>query len=120
MKSKNGTDGSYVYTGTKNILQNKISKGAFRERVIKLLINIDGLPLYNISSIQLWPTLIQILQQDYICKPFVAGMFCSDSKPASANVFFEDLVEKCVILIEERIQIGDTRYELEFTAFALS
>ena len=52
MKSKRGTNGSYMYTGIGSVLNEKILEEAFDEKVIKLLVNIDGLPLYNKSLIQ--------------------------------------------------------------------
>ena len=117
MKSKRGTDASYVYTGIESVLKDKIAEEDFKERIIKLLINIDGLPLYNKSVIQLWPILIQILHNDYDCKPFVAGMFCGDSKPARASDFLKDFVEECAKLIEEGVKIGNTIYKVEISAF---
>ena len=58
MKSKRRTDASYVYTGIESVLKDKIVED-FKGRLIELIINIDGLPLYNKSLIQLWPILIE-------------------------------------------------------------
>ena len=117
MKSKRGTDASYVYTDIESVLKDKIAEEVSKESIIKLLINVDGLPLYNKSLIQLWPILIQILHNDYDCKPFVVGMFCRDSKPASASDFLGDFVEECAQLNEEGVKIGNTIYKVEISAF---
>ena len=116
-KSKRGTNGSYIYIGIESVLKDKIDKQAFTEKVIHLLINTDGLPLYNKSLIQLWPILVQVLCDDYYCKPFVAGMYCGDSKPASASEFLEDFVEECCKLIKEGFVIDNTVYKVQIDAF---
>lgn len=107
MKSKRVADVSYIYTDIESVSKDKIAEEAFQENIIKILVNIDDLPLYNKSLIQSGPILIQILH-DYDCQPFVVGMFCVDSKPASASDFLHDFIEKCAKLIKEGVTIGNT------------
>lgn len=117
MNSKKGTNGFYIYTGMKSVLERKICTEAFQKKEIKLLINVDGLPLYNKSLIQLWPILVQILHDDYYCKPFAVGMFCGDSKPASVSEFLHDFTTEAAKLIEEGVEIENTLYKVEIAAF---
>ena len=51
--------GEYIYYGVKSCLEKILSNHLFLDEDIKLLINIDRLPLFKSSSMQLWPILIQ-------------------------------------------------------------
>ncbi|XP_043483546.1 uncharacterized protein LOC122512008 [Leptopilina heterotoma] len=118
MKSKKETNGTYIYLGITNILKNSIfpENIAFPGNVIKLLINIDGLPLYNKSSIQVWPILVQILHPDYYCKPFLAGIFCGDSKPEDVEEFLYDFVEEIKEEIPNGVEVNNKKYDVEISA----
>ena len=47
--------GEYIYYGVKSCLEKILSEHLFLCEDIKLFINIDGLPLFKSSSMQLWP-----------------------------------------------------------------
>jgi len=67
MSSKN-TKGSYVYFGLESGLKRIISN-EFTENTVRLLFNIDELPLFNSSSQQFWANLGLILHSEYVLNP---------------------------------------------------
>ena len=48
-----------------------ISLTVYNKTIIKLLINIDGMPIFNCSDQQLWPILMLVFDPDYESTPFV-------------------------------------------------
>jgi len=54
---------------------------------LKLQINIDGLPLFKSTSIQLWP-ILGLLVSVPMKEPVIIALFCGPNKPQSANDFF--------------------------------
>lgn len=54
-------------------------------------VNIDGLPLFKSSGIQLWPILGQLVGTK---KPFIIGCFCGSSKPTEVESFLNDFVRE--------------------------
>lgn len=73
MRSLKNTFGSYVYFGLEEGLKNIVTND-FTENTIKLLFNIDGLPLFNNSSQQFWTNLGLIVHNDYESQPFIVAV----------------------------------------------
>ncbi|OXU17791.1 hypothetical protein TSAR_001410 [Trichomalopsis sarcophagae] len=74
---------------------------------IALILNIDGLPLSQSSSSQVWPILFKISNYPgSSCSPFVAGIFHGDGKPPDVNTFLEPTML-------EYIELSDTGFEFE-------
>jgi len=74
----------------------------YRENEIFVLIHIDGMQIYNNSHIQEWPISIQIFHLcNYVCKSFIASIYCGDSNPQSSNNYRYDFVKeaKSVIIV---------------------
>lgn len=118
MKSKRGTDGSYIYLGVASTLENSsFPEGIeFTGDEIKLLVNIDGLPLYNKSVIQAWPILVQISQPGYYCKPFLGGIYCGDSKPEDVNDFLDDFIEETIEDFPNGITVNNKQHKITISA----
>lgn len=86
--------GQYHYFGILSSLRDILSKHVHTLRdhcTLRLQINIDGLPLFKSSSLQLWPILGLLLSVS-MKEPVVIGLFCGPKKPSSANEFLEDFV----------------------------
>lgn len=116
MSSKN-TNGSYVYFGIEQSLK-RIINNEFIENTIRLLFNIDGLPLYNSSSQQFWANLGLILHSNYDSQPFIVAVYSGDSKPQDANDFLEDFVRELKTLIQNGVVINQRVFAVEIVGFS--
>ena len=58
---------------------------------ICLQFNVDGLPLFKSSFVELWPILC--LVKGAKSKPFVVGLYCGKKKPVDLNEFLCDFVD---------------------------
>lgn len=74
MISSKNTNGSYVYFGLEEGLKGIITD-EYYENSIRVLFNIDGLPLYNSSSQQFWPILGLILHDKFESNPFIVAVY---------------------------------------------
>lgn len=63
----------------------KFSSKVPDKHVLKLQLNIDGLPLFDSSSVQFWP-ILGILQ-NCTTRPVLIALFCGDSKPKSSTEY---------------------------------
>lgn len=95
-KPKLISEGTYHYFG----ILNSVVKGCEKiwayvpnKHTFQLQLNIDGLPLFHSSPLQLWPILgcLQGLKER---KPFVIALFCGKSKPKSLAEYLTDLVDE--------------------------
>jgi hypothetical protein len=102
--------GEYVHFGILNgLLQ-------FRDLILKCegtcicyQVNIDGLPLFKSSSVQLWPILGKIVNSP---SPFVIGVFSGNTKPTDITAFLQHFIEESKLLASS----GFTLDGREFTA----
>ncbi|XP_066915297.1 uncharacterized protein [Clytia hemisphaerica] len=78
--------GHYIYIGVENRIRKLLSYHD-EPRSIVLFINIDGLPIFKSSSINLWPILIRF----HPFKPIAVAFYCGKSKPPF-NEFVRDFV----------------------------
>ena len=64
-----------------------------------LSINIDGVPLFKSSGIQLCPILCSVRKFD----PFVVAEFCGDAKPNSVQEYLSDFLSELTNLQQNGI-----------------
>lgn len=69
---------------------------------IKLLINVDGVPIAKSSGSQFWPILGRLSGFPH-SKPFLIGIYHGPSKPSDANVFLADFTTEILDLLEKGI-----------------
>lgn len=120
MKSSKDTNCSYVYFGIENELKDIITD-EYHETNIRILFNIDGLPLYNNScqqSQQFWPILGLIIHEEYESNPFIVAVCSGDSKPQNVNNFLEDFVQETRILIQNGLKLGQETFKIEIIGFS--
>lgn len=117
MLTNRGTIASYAYRGIENALKKRICNDIYQSNTIKILVNVDGIPIFNNSKKQFWPILIQIYDKNYYFPPAVVAIFCSDSKPTAANEFLKNFVPEAKMLIENRIVIDSKLYLFQTVAF---
>lgn len=116
MPGMNNTVGEYTYLGIKKGLINIISPDVYTEKKISLLIHVDGMQVYHSSSKQVWPIVVKVYHPNYLAKPFVAAIYCGDSKPFSAENYFSDFVEEVNNLVENGIELYGKKYSIEIMA----
>jgi len=117
MKSLKNTNGSYVYFGIEEGLKDIISE-EYTENTIRLLFNIDGLPLYNSSSQQFWPNLGLIVHDKYDSNPFIVAVYSGDSKPKNVNDFMKDFIQEVSYLIKNGLNIRQRIFKIDVIGFS--
>ncbi|CAD6216491.1 GSCOCG00011336001-RA-CDS [Cotesia congregata] len=110
------TDCDYKYLGVANGLKKMISSRVFLENTIEVLIHIDGMQIYKNSNIQVWPITVKIFNRNYTSHPFVAAIYCGDSKPANVKEYLSDFVVECKNLINNGIVIDEKNYSFKIIA----
>ena len=105
--------GIYCHFGVKKGLERILTNRATSmPSVLKLLINMDGLPLAKSSGSQLWPILCSISNIDETVV-FPAGAFHGMSKPSNSNEYLYDFVEEMKILQQDGIEIDGSHYSVK-------
>ncbi|CAD6240741.1 GSCOCG00008873001-RA-CDS, partial [Cotesia congregata] len=93
-----------------------ISSRVFLENTIEVLIHIDGMQIYKNSNIQVWPITVKIFNRNYTSHPFVAAIYCGDSKPPNVKEYLSDFVVECKNLINNGIVIDEKNYSFKIIA----
>jgi hypothetical protein len=82
---------------------------------LTLDINIDGLPLFKSSNVQLWPILGLIRELKKI-GPFLIGLFSGSSKPTSVDDFLSDFVKEMKFLGLNGLDIDERHFSVTLGA----
>lgn len=117
MLGSGGKFGQYKYFGIRSNLKIVIDPKIFREKSIRLLINVDGMELFKNSKNSLWPILGKVYSPNFTSKPFIIAAFSGHSKPNSAQEFMSDFVEEVNTSINEGVTIKDTHYDFSIAGF---
>ena len=100
--------GEYVYLGIESgVLQCPVLKNLTK---ISILVNIDGLPLFKSSDVELWPILGFI---EGSSSPFVIALWSGSGKPSCVDGYLEDFKREYQSLLESGIDTE--RGTLEFS-----
>lgn len=84
MESSKGKMGKYIHYGIENNLKMIIPEN-YNKNVIKLLFNVDGVPIFRNSSLQFWIFSARVIDNYFKSWPFVVAAFCGNSKPISVR-----------------------------------
>ncbi|KAL0149285.1 hypothetical protein M9458_055323 [Cirrhinus mrigala] len=87
--------GTYHYVGILKAFAKSMKRIWFHipdRHEFKLQLHVDGLPLFNSSSVQFWPILD--LLQGVVKKPVVIALFCCVSKPSCLAAYLKDVVSE--------------------------
>jgi hypothetical protein len=95
-----------VKYSNKMIEQINISKTEF---FLTLSLHFDGIPIFKSSNKQFWPILGKV-DQAVDQKPFVIGLYYGTSKPNSANVYLDALIEELCQLEKHGIIIDGKQF----------
>ena len=110
------TESGYKYLGVAYGLKKIISSKIFLDDTIQILIHIDGLQIYKNSKMQAWPISIKVFSTIYMTHPFVAAIYCGDSKPANVKEYLLDFVKECKKLIKRGLVIDQKNYSFKIIA----
>lgn len=97
--------GDFCYFGIQNSL--KSSKVLNPDHVqLKMMVNIDGLPLSKSSSSAFWPILMSVNG----CSPLIVALFYGDKKPNDIHEYLSDFITEYKELESHGFQHEGVRY----------
>ncbi|RZF46995.1 hypothetical protein LSTR_LSTR011858 [Laodelphax striatellus] len=110
--------GEYIYLGIENGLKNTLKSVQVSGEIteLKLLINIDGLPVSKSSGGQMWPQLgkIRSIKSSPV---FVIGLYYGNEKPSDSNEFMSSLVDELNFLFENGFYLNGLSFKLSHVGF---
>lgn len=98
--------GDYLYLGIESGILKVVSTHPeqFNDvNEISLTFNVDGVPLFKRTNVQMWPILCSIKKFE----PFVVALFCGNSKPSSVHDYLSDFLVELNNLVQNGISVGD-------------
>ena len=93
--------GEYIYLGIKSGILCRSSLEGFKK--VSLIINIDGLPLFKSSDLEVWPILGRINGGT----PFVISLWSGSGKPTSLDEYLKDFLSEYDALCQSGIEIRE-------------
>ncbi|CAI6365904.1 unnamed protein product [Macrosiphum euphorbiae] len=113
----NMDNGSYIHFGLKQILTPILKKDFNKidfNNVLKLGINIDGLPISKSSKNQLWPILLSIINCSELSNFVIPiGIFQGLTKPSSVTEYFHPFLLDISILLDSGLCVNDKIFKFE-------
>lgn len=111
-------NGDYCHFGLKTALNKFLQCSPnFTQTVLKVSFNIDGLPLFHRSTVQLWPILGIIKNTSVTYPPFSVGIFCGTSKPKPLHVYLEEFVSELQHLLQFGITYNSKHFKVAVHGF---
>lgn len=107
-------NGELIYFSIKAGLTKKIDSKIIENTLISVQINIDGIPLYNNSTIEFWPILAKIKNDK---TPFVVAIFCGKGKPTPIESFLSDFIEESNELRDSGFKYNNILYQFNISLF---
>jgi hypothetical protein len=84
--------------------------------IIYIQINIDGLPLYKSTGLQLWPILGMLKEPD-VKEPFIIGIYAGKKKPFSVSDYLSQFVSEAKKLETEGIMLLGKKVLVQIHSF---
>ena len=114
-------NGKYYHFGIENCIKNVTQCGLALSNLshidkISMQCNIDGLPLFKSTGLQLWP-ILGLLKTPRSKKPFLIGIFSDYSKPSDLNEFLREFVDEGCRLEQSGINMAGKTYKFSFHSF---
>lgn len=94
--------GEYFHNGLRSGIMAFLQKSQDDVDLIEVQISIDGLPISNFSTNQLWPILESMVPS--LSDIFTIGCYFGSKKPYDCNEFLRDFVDEAKILITEGLE----------------
>lgn len=106
--------GEYIHIGLENQLNRILSTVKNNINKFQLLINIDGLPIFKSSYIQVIPISFCVLNNyELKHKVFPVGIYCGHGKPDNMSNFFKEFLDEYIQLFENGILLNGTLISIE-------
>nr|XP_042912828.1 uncharacterized protein LOC122272862 [Parasteatoda tepidariorum] len=116
VRVENMSNGVYHHFGIEEgikFILSKINSKNLLDPDLKLLVNVDGLPLAKSSGSQLWPILGSLSYNLNAPCVFPIGIFHSNQKPENPNLFLNKFVEEMNKLIKNGIVDNGKHYKID-------
>ena len=101
-----------IESGIKRIFDSIVITNEVTQNV-ELIVNIDRLPLFKSSSLELWPIICRFNG----LKLFIVSVYCGTKKPNSINEFLKDFLMEYQLLKTEGFLYKNNRYTVSIKAF---
>lgn len=85
-------------------------------KTVNININIDGLPLFNNGTGQIWPILFNIHERPDI-KPMVIGVFYGKTKPKKVEEYLGPFAEELATILQSGVEINGFKLTIQLRAF---
>lgn len=105
--------GTFWYVGIENGINKAFSFLSLDTDAIKLVVNIDGLPLSKSSSSQLWPILGSINNSNHV---FPIAIFHAYAKPNSLADYLSEFIVEAKTLLQDGVRIENKLYQFNLQA----
>lgn len=113
---ENKCGGQYTYLGLKSGILKILAQDTFfceNNDLLKLEFNIDGLPLFKSSIMEMWPVLCAFGSH----APFVVVLYCGKKKPSSVHDYLEEFLQELSLLQESGVTHAGKLFRVEVFAF---
>lgn len=116
-------NGDMIHLGLEKGLLEKFNEGfntmnGSTDIEIQLQVNIDGIPLFHSSSVEIWPILVRSLSLKN-CTPFAVPIFCGTGKPCPLDIFLDSFMQECSALLENGIRFQGRVHKIRIAFFML-
>uniref|UniRef100_A0A1S4M4D0 Transposase domain-containing protein n=2 Tax=Ixodes scapularis TaxID=6945 RepID=A0A1S4M4D0_IXOSC len=107
--------GKYCHFGVKEGLDDTLKRARFVPDVIKINVNIDGLPLTKSTRDQFWPVLCHVTDCGK-CDPFPIGVYYGKSKAVCAEEFLRPAVSDIIEALSDGLIFKGRHLRIELSA----
>ncbi|KAJ8909796.1 hypothetical protein NQ315_015316 [Exocentrus adspersus] len=112
MVAKTLENGHYCHIGLEQGLQILLKRNyKIAPKSLTISFNIDGIPLFHSSTLQLWPILAEV--KNVKSSPFAVGIFCGKSKPKPLELYLMDFITEVLHLLEKGFLFQGQKYSVE-------
>lgn len=108
--------GDYLYLGIESDILKVISTHLEYLRSnneVILTFNVDGVPLFKSSNVQMWPILCSVQHFE----PFVVAFYCGNSKPNLVAGYLDDFLSELKVLVEDVISFEEKNLKVYISSF---
>ncbi|XP_031350255.1 uncharacterized protein LOC116178316 isoform X1 [Photinus pyralis] len=109
--------GQYCYFGITRSLSKLVSFIKPFDDKIELSFNVDGIPLFKSSKLQLWPILGLIKNTNSSIRPFVISVFCGKNKPKPIDTFLNPFIEELSALLKHGFFNDNKHFQVNVHCF---
>ena len=108
--------GFYFHFGVTDALKKWVAQTNYTGADIPLQFNIDGLPVFKSTKLQLWPILGMVKVRGIKTKPFVIGIFLGRKKPP-IDGFLVDFVADMKNLMDNGVTVNEVNFRVSILSF---